>query len=382
MAKKPPQHKIDGAAKRIFQEIFDDISWHAELLPEYGIDFRVQLLDKSDNVTGDVFLTQLKGHKSFTGTFHNNQQMIVQTLSVGRTIDYIDVYKEPVFLVVVDTTRKEARYLFMQSYADTGLLPEGWRNQDTVRIYVPAENDLRNESRFREALDSAIRYMHDKYPGSPEAALYYATTKYKRLDPRFDVKWETNGSSVSPHFIANEQMGLSIAFKSDIKDVEVRKNQLFNTGLLIEFSCGEVVFDGSPLLTPLNAADKVTIQVGVRHKIFISLLRLNNNGREIARIDCLSGQLTAGQHEYHFEAELPNGLLSLKAEHIQYKAVPSGLTLHFDIGKWKGLPVLALPYYEQVNAIFGPTVPDELSFNIILQETGNVFACNATNFDE
>lgn len=382
MAKKPLQHKIDGAAKRIFEEIFDEISWEAELLPEYGIDYRVQILDKNDNVTRDVFLSQLKGHRTFTITHHNKQQMIAQPLSVDRIADYLDVYKEPVFLVVVDTTHKEARYLFMQSYADAGLLPENWREQDTVRILVPAVNDLRDQTRFRKELDSAIRYMHDKYPGSPAAALYHAKKQYKDIDPRFDVRWETDGSSVSPHFIASAKMDLSVLFKSDVKDVEERRNQLFHTGLPIEFSCGEVIFKGSPLLEPLNNADKVTIQIGHRHKIFISIIRLNNNGSEVARLDCMSGELTAGQQEYHFEAALPNELLSMKAEHIAYKVMPSTLTLHFDVGKWKGLPVLSLPYYEQVYAVFGPSVPDELNFNITLKDTGKVFACNATNFDE
>jgi len=38
------------------------VSWNVELSPDYGIDFRVQMLDGED-VSWRVFLVQLKGHE-------------------------------------------------------------------------------------------------------------------------------------------------------------------------------------------------------------------------------------------------------------------------------------------------------------------------------
>lgn len=383
MAKKPLQHKIDDAAKRIFKEIFDDISWNADLRPDYGIDYRVQFLDNENNISPDVCLVQLKGHKSFKHVRHNNQRMIKHSLRVDRLKDYLDKYKEPVFLVVVDTNTKDARFIFMQNYPDSGLLPPNWNNQESVGILIPDTNDLHNRTLFRRALNSAITYMTEKYPGSITAALRNTKKRYQEVDPRFDIHFEFSGDKVvSTQFVAREPFELKMEFSLKGTHANDRINRLIQSGLPTDFTYEEVQFHGSPLLDELRKSKQLTIQFGQTHKIFISLIRLDSDGREIARLDGISGQLTAGTKEYHFNGTLLDGLLSLKAEHIPYVQNASKFHLNFDINKWKGHPIHDLPYFDRLYEVLGNQHLAGIRFDIILAEKGNVLACATKDLDK
>ena len=163
MAKKTREHKIDDAAKRVLPEILDAHSWHVEMHPDYGIDFRVQML-QGDTVSWQVFLAQLKGHDGLHRTEVNGQLHIKQAIRTDRLRDYFEVYREPVFVVLVDTSTKAARYLFVQPYAQNPLLPPAWRAQTKVTLYIPDGNDFRDQDRFRKDLDLALKHMNEMYP--------------------------------------------------------------------------------------------------------------------------------------------------------------------------------------------------------------------------
>jgi len=382
MAKKPLQHKIDDAAKLIFKSIFNEISWNVELQPDYGIDFRVQLLDPHNNISPDVFLAQLKGHEECKWIRKKHRKGFSQPLSVERLIDYLEAYKEPVYLVVIDTTNKLARYIFMQNYSDSGLLSSDWRSQETVNIFVPAENDLQNQTKFKKDLDAATQYLCNKYPGSPNAAIQHATKRYQQIDPRFEVKWEPSGNTVAPHFISREPINLKLKLNPKGNDADERVKRLFQTGLPTEFSCNEVQFEGSPLFEQINTEEKLTIQLGLTRKIFISFKRLDKDGREVARLDGLVGHLTSGKEQYHFHAELPGGLLVMNADNISPNKTPSTFTLKFQISSWAGSSVQKLPYFAQLYSLFGEKDPLEIQFSILLADTGAVLACATSNINQ
>lgn len=371
MAKKPRQHKIGDAAARTLHEILDDIAVINDMEPDYGIDFRVQMLD-GDKVSWPDFLVQLKGHDKLSMCTKNGKRYARHVLSSGRLADYLDTYREPVFLVVVDVSTTKCFYLFLQHYPESRLLPPEWRKQNRVTVYIAEENDFRDQLSFGKVLESAWTFMDDRHPGSIEAAQRHAIARYQKLDPRFDVQWAIKDGKVNSILVAKEDVDFIVKIMAKGDDAPSRLNRLLKTGLPTEFAREEIAFSGSPLLGALPLENRVKIQFGKTRDIFFSLIKVDGDGREVGRLDGLKGQITSGQEQYHFNAELPSGPLTVSAENLPYDGKSASLSLRFSPGKWNGLPVRRLPFFEQVVQVFGNPQAEGFRFNITMLDSGRV----------
>ena len=371
MARKPEQHRIDDAAKRCFHKIFDDVSIANELVPDYGIDFRLQMLD-GDTMTSSVFLVQLKGHRRFSKTIRDGKTFICQRLSSQRLADYFDIHHEPVFLFVVDTFTNEARYLFMQGYSDSPLLPKDWKKSNEVTVYVPDVNDPCAMTPFRHDLDNALAFMNNKYPGTPEAAIRAATEKYRKLDPRFEVKWTFGDGKPFPAFmpIADVQLNMKITTKG--ADAGLRIQRLFDSGLPTQFSPDEITFSGSPLYERELPKLPMMLQMGVKHKIQLSVIRAGADGADKSRLDGFVGEMISGRKCCHFRAGLPNDLIVVSTDDMPYENKNHPISISIKIDSLFKAPVLDIPHFDQMLTVFVEHEDLPFALKILFPETGHI----------
>jgi hypothetical protein len=379
MAKKTRQHHIDDAAKQVLKDILNAVSWNVELSPEYGIDFRVQMLD-GEAVSWRVFLVQLKGHERLVRTKKAGEVYVTHSLGTDRLRDYFEVYREPVFLIVVDTSSKEARYLFVQEYASNGLLSRTWQKQKSVTLYIPEQNDLRDQGRFRADLNASLRYMNDRYPGSVPAAIRHAEDAYREMDPRLDVRCEIKDGKPVFHFLARGDVQPHFKINASGHDGPARVDRLIKTGLPTEFARDEITFVDSPVLDREMPAGPLTVQWGKTREMFFSLICVDSAGQETARLDGMRGKLTAGGEVYHFRAEMPSGPLTVQADNLAYSSSPANLSMSFAISRWDGMPIRDLPGLDQLVGVFRSHTGSRFQFQIVLLDSGQTMRFDLHDF--
>jgi len=355
------------------------VSWNVELSPDYGIDFRVQMLDGED-VSWRVFLVQLKGHERLIRTKKTGEVYVRHSLRTDRLRDYFEVYREPVFLIVVDTSSKDARYLFVQAYASGALLSPTWQKQKSVTLYIPEQNDLRDQVRFRADLDASLRYMNDRYPGSIPAAIRHAEDTYRKMDPRLDVRCEVKDGKPVFHFLAREDAQLFLKINASGHDGPARLDRLIKAGLPTQFARDEVTFVDSPVLDGEMPTGPLTVQWGKTRDIFFSLICLDSAGQETARLDGMRGKLTTGGEVYHFRAEMPSGPLTVQADNLAYSSSPAKLSMSFAISRWDGIPIRHLPGLDQLVDVFISHTGSKFQFQIVLLDSGQTMRFDLHDF--
>jgi hypothetical protein len=142
MIKRTPEHIIDTKAIRtVIGQLSHD--WLIRNLDErdYGIDLTLERFN-NEVPTGDFILLQIKG----TDTKFS-EDVKLSGFPV-KTIQYSLLFNIPFFVVHVSNASNKAYFVWLQKYAETKLprTTKDWQDQDTVTIYFPSENDLKNNN--------------------------------------------------------------------------------------------------------------------------------------------------------------------------------------------------------------------------------------------
>ena len=137
--KRTPSHIIDQKCVNLIRTKFCEEGWIVREQNErdYGIDLHVERFEES-MPTGDLIFIQLKGtQKEF------EKKVKLQNFGV-KTINYALLFNVPFFVFYVSIKTEEVKYVWLQEYADLILDKENqkWRDQDTVTIRFPYENDM------------------------------------------------------------------------------------------------------------------------------------------------------------------------------------------------------------------------------------------------
>lgn len=151
MPKRIEAHRIDTKAVRtIFTHLHED--WLVRSLDErdYGIDLQLERFDSND-ATGDFIFVQVKGtDKAF------DEEVKLSGFPVD-TINYALMFDVPFFLFHTSNVSKKTKFVWLQKYAEVRLEKDtpNWKNQDSVTIYFPEENDLEsNDQKITKIINS------------------------------------------------------------------------------------------------------------------------------------------------------------------------------------------------------------------------------------
>ena len=153
--KKHSTHIIDKEAVKFFKNSLPEEHWTVyDFQPDYGKDQKVELVE-GDEHTGLTFWVQIKGQKKVSRLKDGSISFRLET----KDLDYHTRLQVPMFLVVVDVTKRVGYWIFTQEYERTWLKNVAWRGQEYIQIRLPSSNTLAGLKAFREAVKQAVRYM-------------------------------------------------------------------------------------------------------------------------------------------------------------------------------------------------------------------------------
>lgn len=101
--KRPKQHEIDSAARRLFQNSWPDAHPLRKQDEDYGIDFEVEIF-KDGESTGAIFKIQLKGSRR--PNYSVDGKIISFKLELNRAKYLIEQIEIPTAIILCDTTKE------------------------------------------------------------------------------------------------------------------------------------------------------------------------------------------------------------------------------------------------------------------------------------
>ncbi|MBL7086613.1 MAG: DUF4365 domain-containing protein [Candidatus Cloacimonetes bacterium] len=136
--KRPRQHEIDTAAKRLFISNLPDNWVEREQGSDYGIDYEIEIFEKKET-TGLIFKVQLKGTTNLK--IIERGTIISFSIPVKNLKYYIEEINIPVVLIICDVINKNIYWVEIQSNLN---ILESYKNirnnQNNLTIHIPINN--------------------------------------------------------------------------------------------------------------------------------------------------------------------------------------------------------------------------------------------------
>lgn len=343
--KRPQAHRIDELAQRVFAAALPPEWVRNEHKNDYGKDYLVEI-GEGDELTGTSFYAQLKGQEH--ATINAKQKCVTFPLETRYAIYYLDKIKDlPVFLVVVDVTKKKAWWQFIQgALSQTG----AWRRQKTVTIRLPLINELDDILKFRAAIESAKRAMRLNHPTSIQDAVEAHENRIRALDRRVDVKTHLHDGILNFQLMPREPVPLRLEFRPDGEDLESKLTDLVERGEPVTFKSGEVKVTGSGLFESVEA-NGVTMRWGVNLAATSGIVLNDDQGNIIGEIREIPGEFSGGRSELNYRAGLSSSPFLLEIGPITDKSAgPVCMTLR--VSEWDGQLIRHLAYFDKLFDLF------------------------------
>jgi hypothetical protein len=219
--------------------------------PDYFVDCHVEIVEIGE-LTGLHFGFQIKGRKH-VACKGNQPQLPMRTKHLAY---YRDRARLPVFIALIDTTKKSAHWLFSQKYLRERVKQTDIESKKTLTLLFDEKDSFSDLERFRAAIKAAERYMRDLYPGSPDAAISARKAELQALDPDIDVDVSYN-SGVKLHFAPKKPISLQFQGHGakDWKSLQA----MLDHGEDFKAKVG-VILPESPLFQKLMASGKAVIR--------------------------------------------------------------------------------------------------------------------------
>lgn len=364
--KRPKAHQIDERAMRIFRDSLPPPWVPAEQKPDYAKDYLVEIAT-GDDLTGVMFFVQLKGEEQ--PTLAKDGSSVTFYLKTKHAVYYLDKLAVPVFLVVVDVTKKVAYWVFVQAYLRDQVKSAAWRKKGSVLVRIPTENKLTDTDSLRKAVEEARDYMAALHPAALKNSLAAQRRRIESLDPRFAVSIDIINNQEHYRVNAKEPVEITVTLKGKPKELSSKIENLIGKGLPTSFGPDEIEVTGSPLFTESLKAGGI-LYSAAKLDSTLSLTAVDASGRPISALDNINGTLTGGEQECRFEGGMADSPLII---HItaQREGGSGPIRLRFDARKWMGQPLLYLAYFDQLSVFFeGVRTSSSIDLKCLLR--GNV----------
>jgi Domain of unknown function (DUF4365) len=346
--KKPISHVIDEQAIKIFKAAFPEDAWTVyDIRPDYGKDHKVELVESEDH-TGQTFWVQVKGQKKVSRLRNGMVSFKLET----EYLDYHTKLTAPMFLVVVDVTKRIGYWVFTQKYERTQLRNVAWRRQQYIQIRLPSSNLLSDLRSLRAAVKDAIGYMGRL---SLSWGISYTQESLKKLDPRFDVRVTATAQGEVIEATALEDFQVDLKFGAGFWQ-SGRLEDLLGRGFPVHYGQGEVVAEGSLLIESMlkETADRNgLLQLCLRGAGHVRLTHLDPQGNEVGRPCELACLFEGGLEEVRYQARTSYNNLVLTGACSARPETPMRLCIGYDLGCWLGRPLSSLSNFDLMSDLLG-----------------------------
>ncbi|WP_298860431.1 DUF4365 domain-containing protein [uncultured Gimesia sp.] len=341
---RPESHRIDERAKRIFGSSLQDSWVPREQHPDYRIDYTIEIFNGDDS-TGLFWHAQLKGVKN------PSRLKTANAVSFSMEVDHLEYFIDkvvlPVFLVVVDTTKEEVWWVFLQHYINSKL-KANWREQSSATIRLPLENSIHNSVKLQKAISDATQYMRELYPSSIAAALSAEKNRMESLDPRFEIDINATQEGTNYSLKPKEK---EVCFKFHFKGENSvdKAKELIESGGKVDFSDNEVEVEGM-VKEWVDGYELVALKTTQRAPVMIRFSALDELNNQRVNLE-ISGDISCGSKRGECTCELSGGLMKVVLPiDIEKTQVP--IKIEFDISKWDGIDVKILPHLDTIYPFF------------------------------
>ena len=361
---KHRSHQIDNLAQQFLWSALP-VTWVPNKQEnDYAKDYLVEIGEENGDLTGSSFYVQLKGKERVDRTADGSQ--IKYPLESKYATYYFDKVKDlPVFLVLVDVSRKRGWWLFLQPALEAD---QAWRDQKSITVRMPAINDMTDTTRLSGAVEEAKKWMRLHHPESIHESVVAHKERITAIDPRFDVKVSLVNEQPMFTLLPKQEIPLSITFTGDREEMGRKVSDLIDKGVQVGFQPGEVRVTGSKLFEQIERVG-CEIQASVNLAGTLTLVCLDAKERELARLSDVPGQFSGGRKELWFEGELVNSPLSLRLGPIAPDAGGS-VQLKLNFHRWDGQRLRQLAYFARLKQFF-EILPDSSSTSVECQQDGN-----------
>lgn len=344
--KRHRTHQIDELAQQILRAALPPTWVLNKHEIDYAKDYLVEIGDEDGNLTGLSFYIQLKGQaKASIGAGGTQVRFSLESKYAKY---YVDKIRDlPVFLVVVDVDRGKGWWLFLQPVLQAD---QGWRTKKSTTVRIPTANCISDTPSLLNAADEAKRWIRSNHPASIRDAVIAQERRILDLDARFDVDISVVRDLPRITLRPKEEVRLEFKISGDREEVNRKLSDLLDKGVLVTFEPGEIEITGSRLFEQVEQ-EGCSIHAEVRVSATLTLICHDKDGRELARLGDVQGQVSGGRKELHFVGGLENSPLSLK---IGPLTTSEGGTIRMcvDVRRWEGQPLRYLAYFDQLSEFF------------------------------
>jgi len=314
--------------------------------PDDFVDYQLETRENAA-LTGLTVYVQQKGTKKLAIT---NKGAKFAELRTKHLKYWVDRCRRPVFLIVIDVTKSEGYWLFIQKYALEILTGSNWRQQQKLTVFLPINQSLHRMDDFKKAMEDADKYMTGMRPAAIEASIKVQKAKLESIDPRFEISITANENGIN--YALNprtEPVPISMIFKGSKERGIKLENDLIGRGVPVELKPGEIEFVGSPLfeVDEFKQFKKLHFNISVIQDVHLAAV--NQDGTPDAELTFPAATTEGGTAEFRVHCELWNKLVELDGTWVPNKG--PHIILRYNFSKWFSLPLFDLPYFEQISRL-------------------------------
>ncbi|VTS05343.1 Putative uncharacterized protein OS=Desulfotomaculum carboxydivorans (strain DSM 14880 / VKM B-2319 / CO-1-SRB) GN=Desca_0945 PE=4 SV=1: DUF4365 [Tuwongella immobilis] len=338
-------HDIDEAAQRIFKSAIPMHWIENKLVRDYGKDYLIEISNAiTREITGKTIYVQLKGVDG--ANYLYDSTVVAHKLELRHLTYYCDEIKEPVFLVVVDVQTKKGYWLFLQQYLAS---KKEWRSRKTYTLHIPVANDLADHIKLESEADRAIKYMRILSATTRER-LDFDIQQLEAKDPRFQVIPTITRETTKYQLKALKPVAFSLTLKAPPKRGSDLADDLIGKGQAVPFAPGEVEFTGSPLFEEFNEVGGI-LRIVHKFDATVTLICLDEEGKEVARSMEIQGVVEGGRDEKHFRSKESRSPVEFEFGPLT-QGKGGSVKIRGDSNVWKDQPLRLASYFELTHRLF------------------------------
>lgn len=188
--------------------------------------------------------------------------------------------------------------------------------------------------------------MRRKHPESITDAVQAAIERVHQIDPRFDVKVELVDGKSHFNLQANEHVLIQWSCRSPSPDTVCKMADSIERGRQVEFSPGEVMFEGSPLFEQFGMTGGA-FQTSRCFSATCTVACKSPDGASLASLVDIPGEFVGGRSEITFNGSWPKAAIKITFGPVKHNE-RIHMRLDFGICHWNGQPLCHLPYFAQI----------------------------------
>lgn len=369
--KRPKQHRIDTEAQAVFTAAMPS-AWVVDPYPnDYGKDYLVELVDASDDLTGESFIVQLKGKGKLT------QRALADSFNHRLELKHVRYYMErcrlPVCLVVADLQSKRAYFVFVQQQVHERYPDKAWASKAEISINLPLQNELSDTAKLVEAYRSAAAFQQTLWPGSLSAAAESERRRLRAIDPRFEPTFTFTEGRLHVAMKAQDVVTGKIVIRGTADRVHQARDELFWRGKPVAFAPGELEITGSPLFEDFTKKP-VTLHLQSEASVQLAVRVVGSEGQSLSSLPTFDCNLRGGPLEWEVEAArlgLPFAMsLNAKMKDPTSPSLLAQIRWTTSVESWLGRPIRSLPYFDQF-ASFVAALQEAHHLDVSVTHLGN-----------